>query len=172
MPIINTVSGNLIELFKENKFDGIAHGCNCFHSMGADIAASIREEFIEAYKADINLSQYGSQLKLGSYTAANVKFGTIFNLYTQYRPGSETEENLYLNIENVFKLLSSLYGSRPTKFHLGIPLIGCGLAGGNWKIVKDIINDNSKNIYITVVNFSKTKSVPETKSPFNIFDFS
>lgn len=35
--------------------------------------------------------------------------------------------------------------------HLGIPLIGAGLAGGKWSIIKQIICDNTTELQVTIV---------------------
>ena len=42
------IEGDLIQLALDGEFDLIIHGCNCFCSMGAGIAKSIREIFPEA----------------------------------------------------------------------------------------------------------------------------
>ena len=41
----NEVTGNLITLAKKGEFDVIAHGCNCFCTMGAGIAPHMAREF-------------------------------------------------------------------------------------------------------------------------------
>ena len=46
------VAGDLLQLALDDHFDVIIHGCNCFCTMGAGIAASIRLEFPEALSAD------------------------------------------------------------------------------------------------------------------------
>jgi O-acetyl-ADP-ribose deacetylase (regulator of RNase III) len=35
--------------------------------------------------------------------------------------------------------------------HIGLPQIGCGLAGGDWEIVKKIIQDEFADCNVTVV---------------------
>jgi O-acetyl-ADP-ribose deacetylase (regulator of RNase III) len=41
--------------------------------------------------------------------------------------------------------------------HIGLPKIGAGLAGGDWKIIKSMIIDGFKDCKITVINYKKTK---------------
>ena len=48
------IKGDLIQLAKNGEFDVIIHGCNCFCTMGAGIAKTIKDIFPEAYKADLN----------------------------------------------------------------------------------------------------------------------
>ncbi len=44
--------GDLLEYAKNETFDVIIHGCNCFCTMGAGIAKGIKTQFPEAYRAD------------------------------------------------------------------------------------------------------------------------
>ena len=85
---MQVVKGDLIKLALQKDFDVIIHGCNCFCTMGAGIAASIRSEFPEALSDDADTIK-GDKSKLGSYSCATVKRNdhtiTIINGYTQYR---------------------------------------------------------------------------------------
>ena len=65
------ISGDLLELAKEGKFDVIIHGCNCFCNMGAGIAKVIQKEFPQAYQADCEVP--GKREKLGTMTFAKVQ---------------------------------------------------------------------------------------------------
>jgi O-acetyl-ADP-ribose deacetylase (regulator of RNase III) len=50
---MKTINGNLIKHALEGKFDVVIHGCNCSCTMGAGIAKSIKDQFPEAYQADL-----------------------------------------------------------------------------------------------------------------------
>lgn len=81
------IEGDLVELALRGNFDVIVHGCNCFCTMGAGIAKTIKDVFPEAYEADIQ-TEKGSRDKLGgiSYVVLN-RNGyeiTVVNGYTQY----------------------------------------------------------------------------------------
>ena len=84
------IKGDLIKLAIKGDFDVIIHGCNCFCTMGAGIAKSIKAAFPEAYKADMETLK-GDKEKLGNFSAANIKRNgqeiTIVNAYTQYHYG-------------------------------------------------------------------------------------
>jgi len=43
--MVKEIDGDLIKLAKEGKFDVIAHGCNCFCTMGAGIAPQMAKAF-------------------------------------------------------------------------------------------------------------------------------
>ena len=42
------VKGDLLQMGKDGTFDIILHGCNCFNTMGAGIAAQIATKFPDA----------------------------------------------------------------------------------------------------------------------------
>lgn len=42
--------------------------------------------------------------------------------------------------------------------HVGLPQIGCGLAGGDWNRVKTIIQNELKDCFVTVVIYNKNVS--------------
>lgn len=157
--MIKTENGDLIQMFKDNKFHGVAHGCNCFYAMNSGIAKTVREEFIEAYRADLK-SPYGDPIKLGDMTAAKVAQGTIFNLYTQYRPGKQDDlKQLYSNIEKAFDTLNERIerfveeNLLELPYELGIPKIGSGIAGGDWNEIQDMVEKYLTVPQVTVVNF-------------------
>ena len=162
--IINEVDGDLIKLFKQNEFDAIAHGCNCFSTMGSGIAKTIKDEFPEVYIADkLYLNHLREKnipnLKLGNYSQFRSEYGIIYNLYTQFTYGTNKRQVSYDAIANVFSKLNVsndiLNGKQDYKIFLGIPKIGAGLGGGNWNIISKIIHEVTTNINIIVVNYAK-----------------
>jgi len=60
------LKGDLIQIALAGRFDVIIHGCNCFCTMGAGIAKLIRDNFPEAYQADLE-TVVGNKEKLGTY---------------------------------------------------------------------------------------------------------
>jgi len=132
------VQGNLIKLAKDGRFDLIIHGCNCFCTMGAGIAKTIKTEFPEAYKADLK-TQKGDKEKLGKYSFAEVQIEDrkliIINAYTQYDYGKNKINVSYDSIREVFKIIRQDFTGK----RFGYPAIGAGLAGGNWELIYRII---------------------------------
>lgn len=133
-------------------YDVILHGCNCFCSMGAGIAASIRNVFPEAYEADKKTIK-GSYNKLGSISVANTvndedKKLYIVNLYSQYNGGADLDyDALRLGLRKVARYF--------TGKKIGLPKIGAGIAGGDWEIIQDIIIDELGNEDVTIVLFEE-----------------
>lgn len=94
---MNKLRGDLIKLALKGDFDVIVHGCNCFCTMGAGIALTIKSTFPDAYQADLKTSK-GDRSKLGSYSTATVQNKcheiTVVNAYTQYHysgPGKKAD---------------------------------------------------------------------------------
>ncbi|MBU8850049.1 MAG: macro domain-containing protein, partial [Desulfobacterales bacterium] len=69
---MNILKGDLIQFALTGRFDVIIHGCNCFCSMGAGIAKMIRDNFPEAYQADLKTGM-GDKKKLGTYSMARIE---------------------------------------------------------------------------------------------------
>jgi O-acetyl-ADP-ribose deacetylase (regulator of RNase III) len=149
---MKTVKGDLIELAKKGEFDLIIHGCNCFCTMGAGIAKTIKKEFPEAYKADLE-TRKGDESKLGEISWAKTKNGEliIVNGYTQFNWKGSGRKADYEAIREVFKKVKEQFSG----LRIGYPAIGAGLARGNWQIISEIIEEELKNENHTFVEFSK-----------------
>lgn len=144
------VKGCLIELALNGEFDVIVHGCNCFNTMGKGIAKTIKQNFPEAYKADLQ-TRKGSKKKLGDYTSAISEGIVIVNAYTQYDyKGRGVLVNMKA-IRNVFTKINNDFKGK----NIGIPKIGAGLAKGDWDSIIEVIKEVTPDIYITVVEYNK-----------------
>ena len=135
---MQTEKGDLVQKALAGEFDVIVHGCNCFCTMGAGIAKTIKQVFPAAYQADLATTA-GDQSKLGTYSAAQVEVAgkplTIVNAYTQYHwrgPGPNVD---YEAIRQVFRRVKHDYAGQ----RIAYPAIGAGLAGGDWVLIAAII---------------------------------
>lgn len=159
MPIVSTVDGDLLELAESGAFDAIAHGCNCHHAMVSGIAAKIAEQYPEAKEVD-DATDYGDIGKFGDYSSVPIHtYGensdgmydvdfTLINAYTQFLGGKNGSlKGIRLAFE---KINNDFEGSV-----IGIPKIGCGVAGLKWEDVEPVINKATPDIEIIVVNYSK-----------------
>jgi O-acetyl-ADP-ribose deacetylase (regulator of RNase III) len=148
---IKYVKGNLITLAKEGNFDLISHGCNCFCCMGAGIAKDIKREFPGAYQADCKTSN-GKRSKLGTCSFAEWNNIIIVNAYTQHHWKGSGVKVKYGAIRSCLKWIKKTYPGK----RIGLPRIGCGLAGGDWSKVEAIIEEVLGDEDVTVVNFVPT----------------
>ena len=151
---MNKVKGDLIQLAKDGEFDIIIHGCNCFCQMGAGIAVAIKQNFPAAFKAD-KATVFGDKKKLGTYSSVMIQNDhgeplLVVNAYTQYKYGKG--KNLNENaLRKCFRKLKEEYGNKCLTF--AYPMIGCGLAGGNWEVVSKIIEEELEGENHTLVIF-------------------
>ncbi len=147
------IDGDLIKLALAGEFDVIIHGCNCFCAMGAGIAKTIKENFPQAYQADLQTSN-GDKNKLGTYSHADVmtEHGkiTIINAYTQFK-WTQGEQRLadYEAIRAVFRQIKADYSGQ----RIGYPAIGAGLAKGDWLVISAIIDEELQGENHTFVRF-------------------
>lgn len=174
------IQGDLIELALKGEFDVIAHGCNCFCTMGAGIAVSMKNIFhcdnskffpLEAieYKGDIDkLGRISTMTFAVDITTRELSYGhfskifppkqylTIVNAYTQYYYGKNHIDGVSkpLDYEALTLCMRKINHTFKGK-NIGLPQIGCGLAGGDWTIVSNIIKKELKDCYVTIVIFKK-----------------
>jgi len=146
---MKTIKGDLIKLAIEGEFDVIVHGCNCHCTMGSGIAKQIRKEFPGAYNIDQQTNK-GDIDKLGEVTIWFDTNVTVVNAYTQYNYGGRGVKYAdYDAIKNCMKKIKTEFTGK----RIGLPLIGCGLAGGDWKVVSEIIATELDGEDVTIVEF-------------------
>lgn len=117
----------------------IVHGCNAQGVMGSGVALAIRKKFPSAYRVYRQAHQKGA-LHLGSVTSMSAEDADVIvvNGITQELYGNDGQ--LYTNykaVESVFEEVNTL--QHITGYVVNFPLIGCGLGGGDWNVVKKII---------------------------------
>lgn len=147
---MKVIEGDLIKKAKEGEFNLIVHGCNCFCTMGAGIAKSIKREFPVAFYADLATPK-GSREKLGTCSFATVAGrGTsliVVNAYTQFDYlGGRVKVN-YDAVRLCMRWVRRNFGDK----RIGLPKIGAGLAGGDWEIISKIIEEELSGVDVTLV---------------------
>lgn len=134
--MIYNITGDLLE---QDKVDIICHQTNCKGVMGAGIALQIKKKYPEVfYKYRTYCANMGTNL-LGKTLFVNCKDGKVVaNLFGQNDFSSCRIQTDYAALEKSIATLAKI--ATKAKKSVGFPyLIGCGLAGGDWKIVNKII---------------------------------
>ena len=153
--MIKYVDGDLLELAKNKEFDVIGHCANCFCTFGAGIALGIKNQYPEAYIADCETIS-GDLNKLGKISFVETISPIIVNLYGQYDYKGRRQGKIdldYVALKSSLKLMKDKYSGK--KF--GLPMIGAGLAGGDWNIIEKIIEEVFRGEYVTVVKYVPTR---------------
>lgn len=143
-----------MKIHKGNIFDaewnGMVHCCNWYHTMGAGIAEQVKRLYPAAWLAD-QATPYGS-CKLGDFSyckSENIRktfFVEIFNLYAQKgigNHGDPLQRNIQYDhlLDGMIRICNHIMFTKDAEiiYNLAMPEIGCGLAGGNPKIVYSIL---------------------------------
>jgi O-acetyl-ADP-ribose deacetylase (regulator of RNase III) len=149
---MNVVTGDLLRLALDGRFDVIVHGCNCQCAMGKGIALSLKQQFPEAYDADLRTPK-GDRAKLGSISTAEIERPparfTVVNAYTQFHWRGEGVLADYDAIRSAFREIKQRFAGR----RIGYPKIGAGLAKGDWPTIAAIIEEELAGEDHTLVEF-------------------
>lgn len=181
---LKIVKGDLIKLALEGEFDVIAHGCNCFCRQGAGLAFQMvkyfqtdnpyyypseanRKENIGNFNklGNIEYAHYitdeseeyvGIMLQCNHHMHTSLDHVTIVNCYTQYyhNGNNPDKSNPPLNYAALELCLTKINHTFKGK-KVGLPWIGCGLAGGDHKRVAEIISRVMTDVDVTIVEYEK-----------------
>jgi O-acetyl-ADP-ribose deacetylase (regulator of RNase III) len=170
--MINYIDGDVVKLAKEGAFDVVVHGCNCLSTMGAGVAP----QMAAAFGCDkFEMETWGPSIeKLGNidyetlyledtkkwtkYPDDNGEYATlkltVVNAYTQYMYGANHVNGIlapfdYEAFTVCMRKMNHLFKSK----HIGMPKIGSHLAGGDWKRIEKIIEEELTYCKVTVVNY-------------------
>lgn len=139
---INYIEGSAVYPIGNNK-KLIIHGCNSLGYWGKGFVLAISKRWPFAKK------EYQKWIKkdnpiLGDYMIINLEKDIFLcniitqkNIYPRYKKHFD-EEAFKLGLNNLVKdiIFKSYYD-----ISIHMPRIGCGLAGGKWSVVENIIND-------------------------------
>jgi O-acetyl-ADP-ribose deacetylase (regulator of RNase III) len=147
--MIQTKQGNVLDV----PTGIIVHGCNCHGVMGGGIAKSIKDKWpdvFHAYRA--RYETWGLGLRLGDVVAVAGQSNwspeqsrlidaasgqlpdklIVVNAMTQFDFGRDPDV-VYVNYRAVFRAFARVrILAKSTGLPVHFPLIGCGLANGNW----------------------------------------
>lgn len=125
----------------------IGHQANCRGSMGSGLAKQIKNKYPSVYKEYVQCKQtHGLLLGMTTYTQVHQ------NLWVANLMGQDHWKGT-APLTNYTALSACLKTVNVRSEILGIPLylpykLGCGLAGGDWNIVSDMIDEIAPNAII------------------------
>lgn len=140
--------GNLLDVREGH----IVHGCNAQGVMGSGVALAVKVRYPECYD-DYHYHHLEHGLALGEnipWLRPDKKL-VVWNAITQHKYGkSDTRYVSYDALERCFSAINgiiklslneslSFYRYKDVPQHIHIPMIGAGLGGGNWEVIKTII---------------------------------
>lgn len=133
--ILNEKKGNLFELDNDKYF--FAHCISSDYELGKGIAV----EFQKRFNLKCRLNNIGS----GKYPEV-ITIDNIFNLVTK---SNYWNKPTYITITNCIEEMAELCEQYKIKY-LAIPKIGCGLDRLQWGKVREIIQENFKDLDIEI----------------------
>ena len=146
--MIKKKRGNLLNASKGI----IVHGCNAQRVFNSGLAKQIRLKYPEVYASYMKIEE----IICGEIYPVIIDDNLIIvNMITQKYYGNDGRK--YVNYDNMNVAFTKLnkYIQRTHVSHiLNFPKIGCGLGGGDWRIISEIIDcriaDNiTKNLWIS-----------------------
>jgi O-acetyl-ADP-ribose deacetylase (regulator of RNase III) len=154
---IKVIKGDMVLSYKNKELDAYAHQCNCFNRMGRGIAPLLAKVNPEVREVD-NSTIEGDMSKLGTFSKTPPS-PVVYNIYGQYHwnaykvaPNRNTDYNA-LQI-CLLAVKDDLVLQQKDVITLGLPLIGCGLAGGAWdNVVYPMICSIFNNTKVEVTIF-------------------
>lgn len=140
---VKIVKGDMVKSLLNGELQAYAHQANCFCTMGKGIAPLLVEANPEILKVDKS-TEAGNPYKLGTFSVTTDNSRPlVYNIYGQFHwskfkiDGKRNTD--YDALERALELAFEDMWDKGIKT-LGIPLIGCGLAGGDWKVVRSIFD--------------------------------
>lgn len=155
---VQIIRGDLIKLAKEGQFDVIGHGCNCFSTMKRGIAPKMAEAFgCDKFPMELLQDPLSAWIKLGNidWQVRSEHFIYVINMYTQYHWNGNSQYCIPLDYDALKMCLrkTAIFMKLVGAKNIGLPWIGCGLAGGNKDEVHSIIENEMHWLNVTIVEF-------------------
>lgn len=162
--------GDLIAAANQGAFDVVVHGCNCFNSMKSGIAPQLAEAYgcdkfrleDKSMKGDINKLGQIDFKKVCVLAKPNSFFYSpdpgpreitfiMVNAYTQYYNSTLNPGKVNLDYDALrlcMRKINTLFSGK----RVGMPMIGSGLAGGDWNIIEKILNEELYNVELYIMH--------------------
>lgn len=117
----------------------IIHQVNCRRVMGAGIAKALRAKYPQHY-TDYMAVACPNMLGNIVCTKVDKHFG-IIGMFAQLNYGRQEKQTSYSAFKECLIKISTLHAKNPNVQYYMPYGIGCGLAGGDWRIVSQMITE-------------------------------
>lgn len=145
----------------------IVHGCNAQGVMGSGVAKLIRDRWPQAYNC-YRAAYEANGLKVGTVITVDVGKKMIANAITQEFYGRDPRR-VYVDYQAVSDCMAHINKRAPMYLgeggHVAMPLIGAGLAGGEWGRIAEIIEQESTRFQPVVYTLDGDRSALTTSQP-------
>lgn len=135
-----------------SSYELVVHGCNAQGVMGSGVAAQLRAAYpiiFEPYSAHCRAHNF-NRSSLGTFCPVHVEdHAMVINMITQEHFGKNNVryvdyEAVYNGFSNLKRYIAEnegtqLLGNYRSHFGVHFPLIGAGLAHGDWSIIQQCI---------------------------------
>lgn len=140
------IENRIGDIFAQKDLTHIVHQANLYCTFGSGIAAEIKVRYPYAFEVD-RVTHKGARSKLGWFTVGRPPEGSalpfVVNLYSQDGISATQRTTHYAAMGKALFDLEEILRSddlEGEKRVVGIPHgLGCGLAGGDWEVVRAII---------------------------------
>lgn len=159
--MVKIVKGNILNASE----DIIGHQVNCIGVMEAGLALQIKKKFpnvFDEYRAFLkeHEEKHRDGITSQKYPIGQVQFvavednKTVANIFGQIDVGGAKRHTDYEALKTALRAIRDAVtteGSEHYKKSVALPYgLGCGLAGGSWDVVSEIIEDTFANDEVTL----------------------
>ena len=139
------MTGDLVE---SDVVDIFCHQTNCFGVMRSGIAGQIAQKYDIVRQKDIEYCKNKTRDILGTNLYVRLPDGRVcVNMYAQYKFGRDRCYTEYDKLQQCLNELAERMSSLDSDYKIGFPYkMSCGLAGGNWTIVENMLDQFSENV--------------------------
>ena len=144
---IEYIKGDLLE----SDCHIIGHQVNCLGRMGSGIAAQIKKKWPKVYHeyTDFCVGDWDDgllgkcQICMTGYNISPTYLPCfVANIFGQFEYGTDRRHTDYDALKSGLIILfdfAQFFTSKERPMIVGLPKIGCGLAGGDWNVVEEMI---------------------------------
>ena len=151
---MNTINGNIVDIFRGGGYDYLLHGANCQATMRSGVAWALVQAFPIVKSADLHFAKDTTpEQRLGKFSMAKTEHGVIVNLYTQLTYGYDGLR--YVSYDAIDESAYRFNQYAKPNSNILLPKMGSERGGGNWNVIKEILTYRLVGHNLTLVNYEK-----------------